>query len=364
MAGLRGDMARIDAESLLQAVSEELPCGEDLEYDTAFGELERASRGKPEQAMGDTVVPAEEADWKEVQDLAVQLLSRTKDLRVMLYLTQAQLHTEGLVGLGDSLRLLGETLGQYWDTVHPQLDPDDNNDPTLRVNTIMSLCDPESVLRSVREAPLVTSRTFGRFGYRDVAVAHGEMAASSDAAGALPDIATINAAFKEGDLEELKVNAEAAAEALERADGIESFVTEKVGAQNGPNLAELRSTLTAIRKTLAEQLAERGVGNGAAAEAGDVGNGSGAAEGGEPAGAAAGAAVSGRVNSREDVIRVLDKVCEYYARNEPSSPVPMLLRRAQRLVPKDFMEILRDLVPDGVSQAETISGASSDDAYE
>ncbi len=55
-------MARIDAESLLQGVSEELPCGEDLEYDAAFGELERASRGKPEQAMGDTVVAAEPAD--------------------------------------------------------------------------------------------------------------------------------------------------------------------------------------------------------------------------------------------------------------------------------------------------------------
>ncbi len=364
MAELRGVMARIDADSLLQQISEDLPCGEDLEYDAAFGELERASRGKPEHAMGDTVVPAEDADWKEVQDLAVQLLSRTKDLRVLVYLTRAQLHTEGLVGFSDGLRVLGETLEQYWDTVHPQLDPDDNNDPTLRVNTIMTLCDPETVLRSVREAPLVTSRTFGRFGYRDVAVAHGDMSPPSGADGELPDIATISAAFKEGDLEELKATAGAVAEALERADGIESFVTEKVGAQNAPNLDELRTTLKAIQKILSEQLAERGVGNGAAAEIGDAGNGSEAAESGESAGAAPGVAVSGRINSRDDVIRVLDRVCEYYARNEPSSPVPMLLRRAQRLVSKDFMEILRDLVPDGVSQAETFSGTTGDDAYE
>jgi type VI secretion system protein ImpA len=71
--------------------------------------------------------------------------------------------------------------------------------------------------------------------------------------------------------------------------------------------------------------------------------------------------VGGRITSRDDVVRVLDKVCEYYERNEPSSPVPVLLRRARRLVPKDFMEILRDLVPDGVAQAENIRGADSDD---
>jgi type VI secretion system protein ImpA len=355
-------MARIDVDTLLQEISEELPCGEDLEYDAAFGELERASRGKPEQSMGDTVVPAEPADWKEVQNLAVQLLSRTKDLRVMLYLTRAQLNTEGLVGLNDSLWLLGGTLEQYWEAVHPQLDPDDDNDPTLRVNTLMSLCDPETVLRAVREAPLVTSRTFGRFGYRDVAAAHGEMAVPSDSEHEPPDAATINAAFKEGDLEELQANTGAAKEALERADGIESFVTEKVGAQNAPNLAELRSTLKAIQKILAEQLSERGVGDGAAVEVEDAAAESGPTEAAQPAGAASGFAVSGRINSRDEVIRALDKVCEYYSRNEPSSPVPMLLRRAQRLVSKDFMEILRDLVPDGVSQAETIRGTEGEEA--
>ena len=48
----------------------------------------------------------------------------------------------------------------------------------------------------------------------------------------------------------------------------------------------------------------------------------------------------------------------YYERHEPSSPVPLLLKRAKRLVAKDFMEILRDLAPDGVDQAERISGPS------
>ena len=41
--------------------------------------------------------------------------------------------------------------------------------------------------------------------------------------------------------------------------------------------------------------------------------------------------------------------------------MPLLLRRAKRLVAKNFMEILHDMVPDGVSQAEQIGGTGSDD---
>jgi type VI secretion system protein ImpA len=68
--------------------------------------------------------------------------------------------------------------------------------------------------------------------------------------------------------------------------------------------------------------------------------------------------MTGVINSQEDVIRVLDMACEYFNRHEPSSPVPLLLQRAKRLVAKDFMEILRDLTPAGVTQAEEISGLS------
>ena len=355
-------MARIDVETLLQEISEDLPCGEDLEYDAEFGELERATRGKPEQTMGDTTVPAEGPNWQKVQEQAVQLLSRTKDLRVLSYLTRAQLDTEGLVGLNDSLNLIGQTLERYWDTVYPQLDPEDDNDPTLRVNTIMSLCDADTVLRALREAPLVSSRSFGRFSYRDIAVANGEIAPADSSGGELPEMSAINAAFKECELEGLQATAAASREAEERAETIENFVTDKVGSENAPNLADLRNILKATQRVLGEKLSERGAGDPAAAQDGQESDGNGAMDDGtEPSGGAAGVALAGRIASRDDVVRALDKICEYYERNEPSSPVPVLLRRARRLVSKDFMEILRDLVPDGVAQAENIRGADSDD---
>ena len=65
---------------------------------------------------------------------------------------------------------------------------------------------------------------------------------------------------------------------------------------------------------------------------------------------------TGEINSREDVIRALDKICEYFSRHEPSSPVPLLAKRAKRLVSKSFLEILRDMAPGGIHEAESIRG--------
>jgi type VI secretion system protein ImpA len=66
----------------------------------------------------------------------------------------------------------------------------------------------------------------------------------------------------------------------------------------------------------------------------------------------------GRIRSREDAIRALDAVAEFFRRNEPSSPVPMFIERAKRLVSKSFLEVLADIAPDGLAQARVIGGVS------
>jgi type VI secretion system protein ImpA len=68
------------------------------------------------------------------------------------------------------------------------------------------------------------------------------------------------------------------------------------------------------------------------------------------------ASVSGAISSREDVDRLLDRMCEYYERNEPSSPIPLLLKRCKRLVSANFLDIVRDVAPNAVDQVETLCG--------
>lgn len=341
-------MSVIDIDKLLEEIDPDAPCGEDLEYDPAFIELEQNAKGKPEQQMGDSVMPAEEPEWRGVKKGALSILERTKDLRTGVYLIRALVNTDGVAGLHDGLALLRGMVEQYWEPVHPRLDPDDNNDPMLRVNTLMSLCDRDSTLRDVRETPLVSSKVLGRFGLRDVDVATGKLS-PTDSEGEPPKMSQIEAAFTECPLDDLRATTEAVGNSMEHLGAIEGFVTDQVGAANAPNFSPLVSELKAAHKTLEEQLARL-----APDEAGLDGAGA------EGEAGAAGRPFNGQITNRQDVVRALDAVCEYYNRNEPSSPVPLLVQRAKRLMSKDFMEILRDLAPDGATQAQVFCGEENE----
>jgi type VI secretion system protein ImpA len=320
------------------ALTDAEPSGPNLEYDPEFMELGRAQRGKPEQAMGDAVKPAEEPDWRDVGERAQALLGRTRDLRVAVALSEALLRTEGLMGFETGLSILEGLLQSQWDTVHPQLDADENNDPTLRINSLLSLAATDGLLKVLREVPVVTSKTLGRFSLRDMRIASGKQPAPASLAEP-PKQVQIDAAFLDADLAALQSTATAVGAVLDHVAAIDRLLIDKVGGQ-APELKPLVLDLTEIKHALADKLSARGA----------------APAGSGPEAAVKSGGQSGEVGSREDVVLQLDRLCVYYRRHEPSSPVPLLLRRAKRLVAKDFMDIIRDLTPGGVAEAELLGG--------
>jgi type VI secretion system protein ImpA len=346
----------IDVARFLQPTSADPPCGQNLEYDPAFGALERSAEGKPEQVEGNRVISkAEDPAWRDVLEQASALLQRTRDLRVAVHLAHSAMNIEGLPDLAAGLRLIAELQKTYWNEVHPRLD-EDGADPTLRLN---SLSDLESLpppgtrqrptlLRSLERVVLVRSKQAGNYSLRDLKLAKGELTSSAtdkDKVPAAPQLALIEAAFQDCDLKELEQNASAAAECVRWIADLRNYLREKVGAERAPEFAQLKKELDAIGRVFAEQLARRGVGQAPPQ----------ASEGG-PGAENASQVSSSEIRSRDDAVRVLDKVSDYFQKYEPSSPVPLLLQRAKRLVAKDFMEILRDLTPAGVAQAEAIGG--------
>jgi type VI secretion system protein ImpA len=348
----------IDVEALLAPLSDESPCGDNLEYDAQFGELERAAVGKPEQQFGSTIVPAEEPKWKEVHSLALELLTRTKDFRVAAELARAELALSGFIPFLRSLHLMCGYIEQFWDTVHPQLDPDDDNDPVFRVNTLESLCDEEKTLRPVRMAAIVSSRSVGRFSLRDVAIANGELTAPEGAEA--PDWSKINAAFEDCDVEEIKANSDAVLTAVEHLTTAQRTFNEHVGAGNGINLTALLSLLKSAGQVYSDQLVRRGV-----SPTGDETEEGAAADGASDGGGGGEASVkrlSGDITTRDDVVRCIDKIVEYYQRYEPSSPLPLLLQRCKKLVSASFLEIIQDLAPDVLSQISAMGGQQLSDS--
>lgn len=337
-------MASIDIEKLLEPVSDEQPCGPNLEYDAEFLNLERIAQGKPEQQMGDSIRAAEPPEFEQVARQASALLARSKDLRVAVLLARAHCHLAGFVGLNEGAALLAGLLERYYPTIHPQLDPDEGNDPTMRVTAIAGLCAAD-ILSALRSRPLIVSRSFGPISLRDFAVAAGNAAPLPDAPKL--ELSSIDAAFQEVDLKVLHAAAAAIKSAAEHVKSIEAVFDRETSGQ-GPELGALVDLVRQAVHAVGSRL-ERRVGA-AEAEAAE-----GSAEGGASPEARS-ASSNGAIRSRDDVVRALDKICEYYATFEPSSPLPLLLQRSKRLVSMSFLDIIRDMAPDGVSQVESIAG--------
>ena len=347
-------MPLIDAAALAAPLDADAPCGEDLRYDAAYLEVDRLAQGTQEQVMGDQVIAAEEPNWTDVGREAVALLARSRDLRLVLYATLAALKTEGLPGLRDGLALLHRLLEKQWPHVHPRLDPGDDNDPTERINIIESIAqsegsfgDPLRFIGRLREAPLCESRQLGRFCHRDLLLATGELPWPAGGEGEPPTLAVIEAAFEDTDTEWLQANAEALAEAAEHAGAIDAFLVATLGAEQAAQLDPLKKALAEVGAAIQAQLARRGY---SAPEIGPAAAEAPAAAGPAPR------ALSGDITCADDVLKAIDKVCKYYEAREPSSPVPLILRRAQRLVAKNFFECIQDLSPNAMQDIQHITG--------
>ncbi len=345
-------MEMIDIGVLGEAVAGDAPCGPNLEYDPAFQELERNLMGKPEVQYGSTVTPAVPPDWKLVRRQAVELLGRTRDLRIAVPLARAMLALQGLPGLAGGLQAIDGMLEAHWQDVHPQLDPDDGDDPTLRINSLAALADGATVLREVNDATFVYLPELGPLSLRQLDYATGE--APTPAGQTALSLQSIDKAMQVVPQEALRQAMEAAAQAHASVVNIEATLVRRVGNAQALNLAPLLRPLARIVATLQPHLHAEAAAASQPSEDAQAGMAAGV-PGPAPATPAA-AGFTGDIVDRDDVIKALDRLLAYYERCEPSSPVPLLLERARRLVPKTFMEVMQDLAPDGVSQLLVIRG--------
>lgn len=354
----------MDLTPYLSSRGDDEPSGENLEYDPAFISLELAAQPGEERQVGDSKIAAEEPDHDEVIRLAVEVLERAHDIRAAVFLAHSLTRTQGFAGFADVTAYVRGVLTDHWDTCHPQLDADDDNDPTMRVNAVRSLADPDTVLRALRMAPMTDSRAFGRISLRDSLIAEGEIS-PPDGAENLPDSATISAAFQDTAPQRLQDILDAVDRAAADIKAIGAIFDDKVPGY-GPDLDDLTRLLRQVQTRF------RNAGVGGAADAGDAGaEDEGAADaGGAPAagGSAGGVArgvggVPGAINSQQDVRTALEKIIAYYAKNEPSSPLPMILERCKNLVGADFVTIIKDIAPRGYDEVKTIGGFKDENDY-
>jgi type VI secretion system protein ImpA len=277
-------------------------------------------------------------DWGDIRQHAIEGLGKSKDLRLLSYLAAAVLRTDGLVGYFDTLRAAAGWLDQHWPDVHPLID----DDAMMRRNALNCFADPMAVLDRLRRTPLVESRQHGRFSLRDIDLAKGTLAPgpSEDK----PDMAQIEAALAELPLDALMRLYQGGQNALAAVTRIDARMREEGGSEMAPSFEQLSAQLGRMNLLLQAQVALR-----VPEEVPGV-------EGPAGQAAASGVVAVGAIGTRQDAVRALDAVAEYFRRNEPSSPVPLLIDRAKRLVSKNFLEVLEDVAPDAVSIARAFGG--------
>lgn len=353
----------MDLSELLVPFGDETPSGPNLEYEPVFREMEEAATPGEDRSVDHSnpkkpreVVTVIDPNYREVRSKALEILGKSHDLRAAIHLGNASLMREGLPEFAACITYIADCLETYWDTCHPELDEDDG-DATMRINALSALVDTRTTLRAARLVGLCKSPNFGSPNLRMIEIADGDIEAEDQEQGLL-DMAAISAAFRDTPEEAMSDIYEAVTRVIADLGRIDAVFNEKTPGE-GPRLNALTALMRRMADRMKKEVGTLGVETAEPDETDDeatVTEGTDATGGGAAASAAKPQALSGEITSSADVRKAIEKIIEYYARNEPSSPVPLLLERANRLVGADFLTVVRDLAPAGVESVQSVGG--------
>jgi type VI secretion system protein ImpA len=316
-----------EIESLIEPISAEAPCGVD-----AY------------RLFGSDVPLAGDTDWREIRDKSLAALAQSHDVRLLAHLAAALVRLEGLNTFCKVITVADRWLSEHWDPVFPRID----EDAILRRNALSSLADRMAIVDAVRRTPVVSHRQLGSFSLRDLELATGQLT-PTEADAKAPGSSQIEATLAGTPPAELAALSGTVQAAMASLRNVVVTMQTRAGFESGPDFDGLLRPLTRIDKLLTDHIP------GAAA---NEPTSDGASEGGVPA-MSTGSVTD--IRSRQDAIRALDAVSAFFRSHEPSSPVPLFVERAKRLVSKSFMEVLEDIAPDGLTQAQLIGGIKNDE---
>nr|WP_178132001.1 type VI secretion system protein TssA [Pseudomonas sp. C2B4] len=332
---------------LLEPISEESPCGQDLRYEREF-DLLRELRREDDTSLPTGVWQAsiKRAQWPEVEKLATSLLlERSKDLMLSGWLGEAWLHQAGLEGLPDSLALVAGLCERYPHQLHPQAE---DGDPSWRVTPLEWLVRRYSEILLTR-VPLFESGNseFGDFSLDHWRRLQLQQVQGNDSKGAKASAENARSEQKKlieqvrstplSSWSHKRDNLELSLQQLQR---LEAWSDQQLGDQ-GPGFRPLQDViealLTLVREFIAMHPGQSAPSSVEAAPKAVV----------EPqveSAAAPTPQVFREPASREEAYRQLLVIADYLSRTEPHSPVPYLIKRGVEWGNKPLSELLGELI--------------------
>jgi type VI secretion system protein ImpA len=356
--------AVIDLDALLAPIDGDNPAGESLRYEGTYDKIKEARREDEVLEQGAWQKDLKVADWAEVIKLATQALkTKTKDLQIAAWLTEGLVKYERndrLAGLRDGLRLMRELQDRFWDNFYPEIDPEDDEGLLApRANVVEAIEARLGVI--VRDVPLVNGAGL------KLSFNQWEESKQFD----IPENLEVLDSEQAQRLAELKARAQAEnrttsedwrkaknatsldfveqrfallAECWEEFKALDELHNARYGRE-APGMRALSKTLDDV-KTLVEKLAKEKRPAEEFAGAGEAGESDGAAANGGGGGVAV---VAGAVRSRQEALKRLAEVAEFFRYTEPHSPVSYLVQRAVKWGQMPLEEWLAEVVKDGAA---------------
>jgi type VI secretion system protein ImpA len=342
----------IDLEAIAQPISPEQPAGPDMRadesrnnsyyrlrdvWDVARRKEREALNSDPEQGDQKFRADAESsAAWRSVTSLAIQMLSReAKDLEAAAFLIQSSFRTAGTAGLGEAMTVARMLVENFWDVLYPAIGEEGLS---LRVRPIESLSTAPSLLIEPLRRMTIVSSSNGSYTltqYMSASTGRSTLSmADLERAAAETD-----ASFFTGMFEELSLCQREFGELARLMD--EKCGFDESGRPQGPSLNDLKQAL-ADAAAAVQHLAKGRIATSALESAASNGE---AAAGSPGAAAGAGTAVPGRLESRNDALRMLEQVAEFFERQDPHTLLGAQIRKVVRLAnmkPADYYAELLD----------------------
>ena len=346
----------IELDALLKPIPGADPAGEDVSFDEVIDQMREARRSDDASlSQGDWQTDLKVADWRVVTDLATRVLTRkSKDLQSAVWLAEATISREGFAGAGDAFKLLSGLIDTYWDGLHPRLEGGDAEERASKLAWLNNYGG-----QALKKVPLTAAKP---------GVTLNDWATSRDVDNlARKDPAAHQAALSEGKMtgeafDKLLVDAPAdfvqqqmtALDAATAAFAAFKAVVDQRFGRAAPSLAELEDSLKRAQQVTAKAAKTKGLlGSGLGDEPSD-------AEAAAPAMAVGGAAFAAGVASgamalnlsgnaqasKENALRVIAEIAQFFKRTEPHSPVSFLLQRAVTWANLPLDEFLNQVVRD------------------
>ena len=337
----------LDLETLLAPVSEESPVGEDLAYDPERAEIEQAFESSVSMDITGAETAASDVDWRQIIGLIEKQSRQTKDIWLAVYLCRAGARSGDLAVLATGTDYLAGLCEQYWETMHPALDEYGFQG---RKGPCESLANVAAFLGPLKRVVLLRHSRLGAFTGGDFE----RFRAGAENENGYGLFRALLNETPEDELTAIAARLEGIAATIKRADAVLEANAE---GDTSVNFRATYETLEEIRRSV---LSFTAAAPGSEDAAGDDGA---SVSGGGSDGGGGGPRIAGRVDSRDDVIKALDAIADYYRRKEPISPVPLALARARGWVDADFMSVMADIAPDSLSELKRVLHTRPKDEY-